>query len=89
MHLFLLSQVNTTHINKIWRTNCDVENKIPGVSGLVTTAALNKKIGKVEKKIPDNSVLVNKFNIFNLVKKYDLNKKLAKKHNYKLSNRKQ
>ena len=44
----------------------------------MTTAALNKKIGKVENKIPDNSGLVNKSNIFNLVKIYDLNKKLKK-----------
>ena len=36
-----------------------MEEKI-GVSGSVTTAVLNTKIGKVENKLPDTSGLVNK-----------------------------
>ena len=35
----------------------EVENKIPDVSGLVTTTLLNTKIGAVENKIPDVSGL--------------------------------
>ena len=35
----------------------EVENKIPDVSGLVTTAVLNTNIGEVENKIPDISAL--------------------------------
>ena len=35
----------------------EVENKIPDVSGLVTTTLLNTKIGDVENKIPDASGL--------------------------------
>ena len=38
----------------------DVENEIPNVSGLATTAPLNTKIGEVENKIPDVSKLVKK-----------------------------
>ena len=51
------SQCNTDkqYSNKKIR---DVENKIPDISGLVTTAALDTKIGEVENKIPDVSGLV-------------------------------
>ena len=38
----------------------DVENKIPSISGVVTTAALNTKIVKSENKIHDASGLVKK-----------------------------
>ena len=30
----------------------DFDKKAPGISGLVTTTVLNRKIGEVEKKIP-------------------------------------
>ena len=32
---------------------CEVENKIPDASGLVTTTVLSTKTGEVENKIPD------------------------------------
>ena len=38
--------------------NGEIGNKIPDVSGLVTTAVLNTKIGEVENNIPDVSGLV-------------------------------
>ena len=38
----------------------DVDKEIPGISGRVTTTALNVKIGEVENKIPDLSGLVKK-----------------------------
>ena len=37
----------------------DVENKIPDISGLATTAVLNTKIGEVENESPDVSGLVS------------------------------
>ena len=36
----------------------EVENKIPNISGLVTTITLNTKIGEIKKKIPDSSGLM-------------------------------
>ena len=41
----------------------DVENKIPDISGLVTTTVLNTKTGEVENKIPDTSGLVTTNNL--------------------------
>ena len=38
----------------------EVENEIPNISGLVTTAVLITKFGEVQKKIPDASILVKK-----------------------------
>ena len=38
-----------------------VVKKKPGISGLVTTTVLNKKIRQVENKIPDVSSLVATF----------------------------
>ena len=35
----------------------DAEDKIPGISGLMTTAVLNKKIGAVKNKKPDTSCI--------------------------------
>ena len=49
--------LKTTAMNK---KISEVENKIPNVSSLVTTAVLNTKIGEVENKIPDVSSLVKK-----------------------------
>ena len=37
------------------KKTCDVENKIPGVTGLVTTTVLNTKIGEVENKTADHT----------------------------------
>ena len=37
----------------------DFKNKIPEISGLVTTAVLNTKIGQVENKIPNVTNLLN------------------------------
>ena len=34
---------------------CEVENKIPNTSSLVTTTVLNTKISEAENKIPDHS----------------------------------
>ena len=45
----------------------DAENKIPKLSGSVTTAVLHTKMGKFEGEIPD---------IWGLVKKTDYNAKL-------------
>ena len=45
----------------------DAENKIPKLSGLVTTTVLHTKMGKFEGEIPD---------ISGLVKKKDYNAKL-------------
>ena len=41
----------TDHKTKI----TDIENKIPSVTGLVTTAALNTVVTKIKKKIPDKN----------------------------------
>ena len=38
----------------------DFDNKIPDVSGLVTTTVLNTEISEVENKIPNASGLVKK-----------------------------
>ena len=55
----------------------DFENKIPGTSGLVTTAVLNTDTGEVENKIPDVSGLVEKAiydaKISNIEEKYLIN----------------
>ena len=46
----------------------EVENKIPDISGLVTTTGLTAKIGEVERKKPDVSGLGVIFLLQKLVK---------------------
>ena len=50
-----LFQINEHNANKqnLEKKIGDIENKIPGISGLATTAVRNIKIGEVENKIPD------------------------------------
>ena len=57
LNLLLFIQVNTTQINKLRQKIYFFENKIPEISGLVSTAALNTKVGKVENKISNTSEL--------------------------------
>lgn len=57
----LIQQINTTQRKKFRRKkNGDVDNKVPGISGLETNAALNIKISGVENKISDISKLIKK-----------------------------
>ena len=51
MQLLQFILINATQINKIWSKIGDVDKRVPGVSGLVTTTALNtKNSGLVKKK---------------------------------------
>ena len=60
-HVLQFRQINTTQTNKIQKKKKkDVENKIPNVSGLATTAFPNTKIGEVKNKV---------FNVSSIVKK--------------------
>ena len=45
--LLWFRKINTTQTKKICKKTRDVEKKIPGISGLVTTAILNTKIGGI------------------------------------------
>lgn len=57
----LIQQINTIQRNKIRRKEIgDVDNKVPGIIGLETNAALNIKISGVEDKISDISKLIKK-----------------------------
>lgn len=65
-----ISKINTTQITNIVRNKLEmlikntkyseVENRIQDMNGLVITTVIDTKIGEVEKKTPDFSVLVKK-----------------------------
>ena len=50
------------------KKNGKVENKIPDISGLATTAILNIIIGEIENQIPDTSELATTV-LFNILVK--------------------
>ena len=57
--MFQKNQYNESKQN-LEKKNVVVENKIPDISGWVTTTVCDTEIGKVENKIPDVTGLVRK-----------------------------